>query len=240
MLITGASRGIGRATAILFAKEGYNIAINYNHSEIEATELANKLSSEGCHAISVQADVSDMNQVMDMVKRCESQFGSVDVLVNNAGIAQQKLFTEITADDWNRMFAVNVTGVFNCCKCVLPSMIRKHLGKIINVSSMWGISGASCEVHYSAAKAAVIGLTKALAREVGPSNIQVNCVAPGVIDTEMNVALNPDDLKSLCDETPLGRIGKPCEIAETILFLASTKADFITGQVLSVNGGLVI
>jgi 3-oxoacyl-[acyl-carrier protein] reductase len=240
VLITGASHGIGRAVAVLFAGADYNIAINYNRSEKEATELADMLCKEGHRAMVFKADVSDMNEVSGMVKRCETQFGSVDVLVNNAGIAQQKLFTDITTDDWNRMFAVDVTGVFNCCKCVLPSMIRLHSGKIINVSSMWGVCGASCEVHYSAAKAAVIGLTKALAKEVGPSNIQVNCVAPGVIDTSMNIKLNADDREALCEETPLGRFGTPEEIAHSILFLASDKADFITGQVLSVNGGFVI
>ncbi len=240
VLITGASRGIGRAAAILFAKEGFNVVINYNRSKTEADKLAEQINREGRLAIALKADVSDMNEVTDMVKRSEACFGSVDILINNAGIAQQKLFTDITSDDWNRMFAVDVTGVFNCCKCVLPSMIRNHTGKIINVSSMWGICGAACEVHYSAAKAAVIGLTKALAKEVGPSNIQVNCIAPGVIGTEMNSALNPGDIRSLCDETPLGRIGAPEEVAQTAVFLASNKADFITGQVISVNGGFVI
>jgi 3-oxoacyl-[acyl-carrier protein] reductase len=239
-IITGASHGIGSATAIIFARAGYSVAINYNRSEKEATQLADMLEREGHRAAPIKADVSDMDEVKSMVKYCEAKFGGVDVLVNNAGIAQQKLFTDITAEDWNRMFAVDVTGVFNCCKCVLPSMIRMHAGKIINVSSMWGICGASCEVHYSAAKAAVIGLTKALAKEVGPSNIQVNCVAPGVIDTEMNIKLDADDREALCEETPLGRFGTSDEIAHSILFLASDKANFITGQVISVNGGFVI
>lgn len=240
VLITGSSRGIGRAAAELFARNGYKTAINYYKSEDKALELAENLKSEGYCASVFKCDVSDLNQVQDMVKDCESKLGSIDVLINNAGIAQQKLFTDLTAEDWERMFSVDVTGVFNCCRSVLPSMIRRHSGKIINVSSIWGICGASCEVHYSAAKAAVIGLTKALAKEVGPSNIQVNCVAPGVIDTEMNGALSEDDKAALCDETPLGRFGTPYDIAQTMLFLASPAADFITGQVISPNGGFVI
>lgn len=240
VLITGASRGIGRATAVIFAKEGCNIAINYNNSEKEAAELAEDLKKNGVQAIAIKADVSDMHQVKNMTTEIETKFGQIDVLVNNAGIAQQKLFTDLTEEDWNRMFSVDVTGVFNCCRCVLPSMIRRHSGKIVNISSMWGVCGASCEVSYSAAKAAVIGLTKALAKEVGPSNIQVNCIAPGCVDTEMNSAFNEEDRKALCEETPLGRFGAPEEIAQSVLFLASEKADFITGQILGVNGGLVI
>lgn len=240
VLITGASRGIGRATAELFAKQGYNVAINYFNSEKAANELAESLRQSGAHAVAVKADVSDMQKVKCMISETEERFGEIDVLVNNAGIAQQKLFTELTADDWKRMFDVDVTGVFNCCRLTLPEMIKRHSGKIINISSMWGVCGASCEVSYSAAKAAVIGLTKALAKEVGPSNIQVNCIAPGVIDTEMNAAFNEDDRKALCEETPLGRFGTPDEIARSVLFLASENADFITGQVLGVNGGFVI
>lgn len=240
VLITGASRGIGRAAAELFAREGYGVAINYNNSEDAAQSLVNAISAKGAHAAAFKADISDIEQVRSMLKLCVTEFGQIDVLINNAGIAQQKLFTDLTVKDWNRMFAVDVTGVFNCCRLALPAMIARHSGKIINVSSIWGICGASCEVHYSAAKAAVIGLTKALAKEVGPSNIQVNCVAPGVINTEMNSALTSDDKDALCDETPLGRFGTPEDIAAAMLFLASPAADFITGQVLSPNGGFVI
>lgn len=240
VLITGASRGIGRAAAELFAREGYGVAINYNNSADAAQSLANTLRGKGAHAVAFKADVSDMEQVRIMVEHCEAEFGHIDVLINNAGIAQQKLFTDLTTEDWNRMFAVDVTGVFNCCRLVLPSMIGRHSGKIINVSSIWGICGASCEVHYSAAKAAVIGLTKALAKEVGPSNIQVNCIAPGIIGTQMNAALTPADQVALCDETPLGRFGSPDDIAAAMLFFASHAADFITGQILSPNGGFVI
>ena len=175
-----------------------------------------------------------------MFAQVKSAFGSVEVLVNNAGIAQQKLFTDITEQDWNKMFDVDVKGVFHCCQCALPDMIHGKAGKIINISSMWGQVGASCEVHYSAAKAAVIGLTQALAKEVGPSHIQVNCIAPGVIDTEMNGHLDARTIDELKDETPLGVIGTTKDIANAVLFLASEKADFITGQVLGVNGGMII
>lgn len=240
VLITGASRGIGKATAIAFARAGYFVIINYNKSKESAIELQKELTDENLKSTTYQADVSDYDKVLEMVNYCEENFGAIDVLVNNAGIAQQKLFTDLTKDDWKRMMSVDLDGVFNCCRLVLPKMISRHSGKIINLSSIWGISGASCEVHYSAAKAAVIGLTKALAKEVGPSNITVNAVAPGCIDTEMNSNISEDIKKELCEETPLCRFGSPNDIANAILFLASPAADFITGQILSPNGGFVI
>ena len=166
--------------------------------------------------------------------------GPVDVLVNNAGIAQQKLFTDVTEEDWRRVFAVDVDGVFRCCQCALPHMIHEKAGSIVNISSMWGQVGASCEVAYSAAKAAVIGLTKALAQELGPSHIRVNCVCPGVIDTEMNAALGADTMDALREETPLGRIGAPEDVAAAVSFLAGEESSFVTGQILGVNGGFVI
>ena len=166
-------------------------------------------------------------------------FGSADILINNAGIAQQKLFTDITDDDFTRMFDINVRGVFNCCRAALPYMIHKKHGRIINISSMWGVCGASCEVHYSASKAAVIGMTKALAKEVGPSGITVNCIAPGLIDTPMNANLSKETINELCEETPVGRIGTPEDIANAALFLASDSSSFITGQVLGVDGGFI-
>ena len=175
-----------------------------------------------------------------MVDKINSRFGGVDVLVNNAAVAQIKLFSDITSDDWDNIFNVNVKGMFNCTKAVLPYMIHQKHGKIVNISSIWGITGASCEVHYSASKAAVIGLTKALAKELGPSGIQVNCVAPGVVNTDMNAELSKEDIEQIADETPLGVIGNASDIANTVCFLASDKADFITGQVISPNGGLVI
>lgn len=240
VLITGASRGIGKAIAQLFAANGYHVAVNYHQSHKEAFALVEELSAHHQTAFAVHADVGDPQQVCDMVRQVEDQFGSIDVLINNAGIAQQKLFTDLTEADWNRMFDVNVKGIFHCCQAVLPQMITAKKGKIINIASIWGICGASCEVHYSAAKAAVIGFTKALAKEVGPSNIQVNCVAPGLIQTDMNAHLTRDELKEILSQIPLQRLGQPNEIAESCLFLASDRADYITGQVISLNGGWII
>ncbi len=239
-LITGATRGIGNEIAKMFAIDGYNVVINYLNSEETAENLCRQLYEKGYNAMKVKADVSNREEVEMMIKTVQNKFGDIDVLVNNAGIAQQKLFTEISNLDWDRIFDVNVKGVFNCSQMVLPKMIQNKKGKIINISSMWGLTGASCEVHYSASKAAVIGLTKALAKEVGPSNIQVNCVAPGVINTDMNADLNNQDIEDIKEQTPLGMIGSVKDIAETVLFLASDKANFITGQIISPNGGMVI
>ncbi len=236
-LITGASRGIGRAAALRLAEDGFRVIVNYHTSKGEAESLLDELNARnfsGCTA--VQADVSNRAQVEKMFVLA----GGVDVLVNNAGIAQQKLFTDLTEQDWDRMFDVDVKGFFHCCQCALPYMIHRKRGKIINISSMWGQVGASCEVHYSAAKAAVIGLTKALAKEVGPSGIQVNCVAPGVITTEMNAQLDESTLCALKEDTPLGVIGTAEDIAAAVSFLAGENSRFITGQVLGVNGGMII
>ena len=235
-VITGSARGIGAATAALFADSGYNVVINYNTSEKEAFELKEKLGEK---AIAVQADVSKPEEAKRLIKTAEETFGGVDVLVNNAGIAQQKLFTDITQADYDRMFDCNVRSVFNCCQSVLPLMIHKKYGRIINISSMWGVAGASCEVHYSASKAAVIGMTKALAREVAPSGITVNCIAPGVIDTPMNRCFGEDVLKELAEETPVGRLGTAEDVARAILFLADEKSGFITGQILGVDGAFI-
>lgn len=240
VLITGASRGIGRAYARLFANEGFNVAINYFSSEAEAKKLEAELSGHGSKALAVKADVSDSAQVKKMIDIVAKELGAVDILVNNAGISLQKLFTDVPEDEADKLFDINVKGALYCTQLVLPSMIRKKQGKIINISSIWGITGASCEVHYSASKAALIGFTKALAKEVGPSNIQVNCVAPGVIDTDMNSLLNSETIDELKESTPLGRMGTAEEIAHLVLYLASQKADFITGQVISPNGGFVI
>lgn len=240
VLITGASRGIGKATARIFAERKYNIVINYLRAEKAALSLHRELTELGCSCIVYKADVADSAQVNRMVKHTLSQFGRIDVLVNNAGISQQKLVTDITDEDFERMIDVNLRGTFNCCRAVLPSMINRKSGAIINISSIWGITGASCEVHYSAAKAGIIGLTKSLAKEVGPSGIRVNCVAPGVIETDMNANLSESDKATLADCTPLLRLGTPEEVAGVICFLASDKASFITGQVISPNGGFLI
>lgn len=237
-LITGASRGIGSAVARRLAWDGFRVIINYLHSEAAAKELAeeiNRAYGGGCAEI-FRADVADREQVARMF----ASVGGVDVLVNNAGVAQQKLFTDLTEQDWDRLFDVDVKGVFHCCSCALPYMIHSKRGKIVNISSMWGQVGASCEVHYSAAKAAVIGLTKALAKEVGPSGIQVNCVAPGVIQTEMNAHLSESALDALREETPLETLGTAEDIAAAVSFLCGEESAFITGQVFGVNGGLVI
>ena len=235
VLITGGSRGIGAATARRFAAAGYRVAINYNRSEREALKLAEELGGTA-----VRADVGDPDQVQAMVDNVLDKFCQLDILVCNAGIAQQKLFGDLTNEDWKRIFTVNVEGVFYTIRAALPHMLHRKEGRIVTVSSMWGQVGGSCEVAYSASKAAVIGLTKALAKEIGPSGITVNCVAPGVIATEMNAGLSTEDLEALRNETPLESIGKPEDVAESIFFLASDAARFITGQTLAPNGGLII
>lgn len=240
VLITGASRGIGACTAALFASKGWRVALHYHRSEGKALALAEALQSQGHEVLPVRGDIADSAQVNEMVQRVLDKFGRLDVLINNAGIAEQKLFTDITDADWERMLHINLSGAFYASRAVLPVMIRRKSGRILNVSSIWGMVGASCEVHYSAAKAGLIGLTKALAQEVAPSGIQVNCVAPGVIRTDMTAGFSPEELSELAESTPLGRLGEPEDIARTLLFLASPEAEFITGQVISPNGGFVI
>lgn len=240
VLVTGASGGIGGAAAVLFAAQGCRVALHYHRSKEKCESVLRQIRQAGGEAAPFCADVSDDGQVKAMFEQIAHTYGGVDILVNNAGIAQQKLFCDITPAEWDGMFAVHVGGAANCCRHAVPYMVSQKQGKIINISSVWGMCGASCEVHYSAAKAAVIGMTRALAKELGPSGIQVNCVAPGVIATEMIAGLDEEDLEDLRGQTPLGRIGSPRDAAECILFLASEKADFITGQVLSPNGGFVI
>lgn len=240
-LITGASRGIGRAAAVEFARRGYRLVLNYRSAEEEARLLERELrEGYGTQVLLCRADVADDEEVRGMAEAGRRAFGPMDVLVCNAGIAAQRLFTDITPEEWEGMMAVHVGGAYHCIRHLLPDMVRAKAGKIILVSSMWGQVGASCEVHYSTAKAALIGMTKALAKEVGPSHIQVNCVAPGAIDTDMNAGLEESARRELMEETPLGRLGTPEEVAAAIAFLASPAADFITGQVLGVNGGFVV
>ncbi len=228
--ITGGTGGIGAATAKLFSEKGYRVAVSFSSNQ----NRANSFQTENPHILVLQGDVSVSAQVEAIV----NQIGAVDILINNAGIAQQKLFDTITEAEWDNMFDVHVKGTYLCTKAVLPHMIHQKEGSIINVSSIWGLTGASCEVHYSAAKGALIAMTKALAKELGPSNIRVNCVAPGVIDTEMCKHLTPGDRDALCDETPLGRLGTPQDVARAIFYLAT--AEFMTGQIISPNGGIVI
>ena len=240
VLITGASRGIGAATARLFAQKGWAVAVNYRNSREAAEELVSEIRKNGGTALAIPADVGDPEQVEALFQTAERELGQIEALINNAGIAQQKLFTDLTDQDWDELFRVDVKGVFLCCRRALPAMIRRHRGVIVNISSMWGQVGACCEVHYSAAKAAVIGLTRALAKEVGPSGIRVNCIAPGVIQTEMNGNLTPETLEALKEETPLELLGDPADVAKAAWFLTSEDSAFITGQVLGVNGGMVI
>lgn len=239
-VVTGGASGIGEATVRRLCADGFKVVINYFSSEAKAEALASELSFKGFDVITAKADVSDSGEVNEMIKKVAIDFGTPHILVNNSGIAQQKLFTDITDDDWNRMINTNLTGVFNCSRAVLPFMIHEKSGKIINISSMWGQVGASCEVHYSAAKAGVIGLTKALAQEIAPSGITVNCVAPGAVATKMMASFSREDIDALCHEIPLMRLGRPDEIAAAVSFFASDGADYITGQILGVNGGMVI
>lgn len=240
VIITGASRGIGAACARLFAQKGWAVAVNYRNSREKAEALTSDICREGGVALAIPADIGNAADVERLFSTAEKELGTVEALINNAGIAQQKLFTDLTEEEWDELFRVDVKGVFLCCRRALPAMIRRQKGCIVNISSMWGQVGASCEVHYSAAKAAVIGLTKALAKEAGPSGIRVNCIAPGVIQTEMNRHLSPEVLEELREETPLEVLGTPEDVAKSALFLCSPQSSFITGQVLGVNGGMVI
>lgn len=237
-IITGGTRGIGRAVAIKFYELGYNIALVYNNNEENANKFCSAFDTD--RVLLIKADVSSFDEMQKMGRDVISKFKRVDVLVNNAGISEQKMINDITESDWDNMFSVNVKGAFNCTKAVLHNMIHNKSGRIINISSMWGITGASCEVHYSASKAALIGFTKSLAKELGPSGITVNCVAPGLIETDMNSSFSKDIINEIVNETPVMRIGTGKDVAESVAFLASDDAEFITGQVLSVNGGLVI
>jgi len=239
-VITGASKGIGREIALLFAKQGYNTIINYNSSEKEANDLKKEIDSFGGRSVVFKADISDFSEAKALIGCAVDTFGSVDVLVNNAGIAQIKLFTDISEEDWTKMVSTNLTGVFNCCRHAVVQMLKQHSGSIINISSMWGQVGASCEVHYSAVKGGVIAMTKALAKELGLSGIRVNCICPGVIMTDMMKDFSKEDLDLIKEEIPLNKFGTPADIAKTTLFLSSEEAGYITGQVIGINGGMVI
>lgn len=231
-IVTGGARGIGEAITRKLYSMGYNVLVNYNTSEEKALKLKEELGVE-----IYKADVSDYNQVKAMVDYCVDTYGQIDLIVNNAGISSIKPFLDINEDEWDRLIAVNLKSVYNCSKNVLEYMINRKEGNIINISSMWGMVGASCEVHYSTSKAGIIGFTKALAKEFGPSNIRVNCISPGVIASDMN---NNIELDELIEETPLGIIGQGNDVAEMVVYLDSDKARFITGQNFAVNGGLIM
>lgn len=234
VLITGGSRGIGKAMVELFSKNGYKVAFTYKNSKDEAMEIEKSFG-----ALAIRADSEKYDDIISAVRVANENNGEVDILINNAAISSVSLITDVSLDEWNRVMNTSVTGAFLFSKCVLPQMIRKKWGRIINISSMWGIVGASCEVHYSTAKAALIGFTKALAKEVGPSGITVNAIAPGVVRTDMNSAFSDEDMKALCDETPVGRIAEPYEIARAALYLASEDSGFITGDVMNISGGFI-
>lgn len=234
-VVTGAAGGIGEAVVRRLAQDGCQVWACYYRSKEKALRLYAGLSC----VEPVFLDVRDFPAVEETLRSIENTSGGIDILVNNAGIAQQKLFTDLTDEDWREMTDTDLGGVFACCRAALPGMIRRKWGRIINISSMWGQSGGSCEVHYSAAKAGVIGLTKALAKETALSGVTVNCVSPGAVDTAMMAPFSEEDRKALCEEIPMGRLGTPQEVAAAVAFLASPDASYITAQVLGVNGGIV-
>ena len=240
VIVTGSSKGIGAAAAIRFAQKGYNVVINYNESYESANILCRSLISNGYSVITQKANVANKLEVDLMIKETLYKFGRIDVMVNNAGIAYQGMITDTDEIDFDKIIDVDLKGVFNCCKAVTPVMVNQKYGRIINISSMWGQVGASCEVAYSAAKAGVIGLTKALAKELAPSGITVNAIAPGIIETNMNSNLSVDELNEFVKEIPISRMGSADEIAAAIYFLSSDDAEYITGQVLGINGGYVV
>ena len=239
-LVTGSSRGIGRAVARELAHQGWAVGINYLHREDKAQELVEELTAAGCQAAAFQADVADGAAVASMVKELGETFSPVELVVNNAGVAGQSLFQDISDEMWNRYLAVNLGGARNTIKAALPHMISEKRGCIVNISSIWGQRGASCEVAYACTKAGIIALTRSLAMELAPSGIRVNCVAPGVINTDMVQVLGQETLDELAKETPLGRLGTPEDIAYAVSFFASERAGFITGPVLTADGGFIV
>ena len=235
VLITGGTRGIGRAMVEAFCKKGYNVAFTYKQSFMAAEELSKTFG-----ALAIKADSENENEILKAVEITAEKYGNVDILINNAAVSSFSMINDITLDEWRRTFAINVDAAFLYTKAVIPGMVSNKRGRIINISSMWGEVGSSCEVHYSASKAALIGMSKALAKELGPSGITVNCIAPGVINTEMNSKIESDVMAELIDETPLMRIGTVEDVAAAALFLASDGASFITGDVMNISGGYVI
>ena len=235
ILVTGGSRGIGADIVKTLAKDGYQVILNYNKSEREAQRIQEELSIANINIDIYKADVSNHIEVTKMINFCINKYHKIDVLINNAGITQTKMFTDITDNDWNNMIQTNLTSAFYSIKDVLPSMIHNKDGLIINISSIWGQIGASCETHYAVSKAGLDAMTKSLAKELGPSNIRVNSIAPGIIDTDMNSHLSKEELESITDEIPLNKIGNPNAISKCVEWLIHD--DYTTGQVISINGG---
>ena len=240
VLITGSSRGIGSAIAKALAKENYNIVINYKENEIEAKKVFEEIKTYNSNVLMIQADIRKTTEVENMFNEIEKNFENVDILINNAGIASVRFFQDITEEEWEDIFNVNVHGSYRCIKRAIPSMINNRYGKIIGISSIWGVTGGALEAHYSATKGAIISMNKALAKELGYSGITVNTVAPGGVDTDMLKDIPKESIDEYCSEFPLQRLAKPEEIADVVKFLISKEASYITGHVLNVNGGAFI
>lgn len=238
-LVTGAAKGIGAAIVKKLCEDGFTVAVNYLKSEQSVNSLCSELTLAGYDVFSVRADVSSSEDVKRMFSLIREKTGGVDVLINNAGVSLWGLFQDVSDDMWNEITDINLKGTFNCCREALPFMINKGCGRIVNISSVWGQTGASCEAVYSASKAGIIGLTKALAKETALSGITVNCVCPGVIDTDMMNRFSDDEKKDICEEIPMGRMGSPEEVAAAVSFFVGDSASYVTGQILGVNGGTV-
>lgn len=238
VVVTGGSRGIGAEIVKKLAGDNYRVILNYNKSENEAKKVKEDLQKNNINIEIFKADVSKREEVKELIDFVINKFGKIDVLINNAGISQAKLFTDLTDEDWNNMIQTNLTSVFYCTQEAIKNMISRKEGLIINISSIWGVTGSSCEVHYSVAKAGIDGMTKALAKEVGPSNIRVNSIAPGIIDTDMNKAYTDEEIKDIIEDIPLNKIGKKVDIARCVEWLIED--EYTTGQVISINGGWLI
>ena len=235
ILITGGARGIGKAIVYELAKSNYNIILNYNSSQKEAEQIEEELTKQGCKVDIYKADITKKEEVQKMIEYTIEKYKKVDVLINNAGISQIKTFAELTEEDWDKMIDTNLKSIFYTSKAVLSTMLHEQNGLILNISSIWGVIGASCEVHYSTAKAGMNGFTKALAKELGPSNIRVNAIAPGIIDTNMNANLSKEEVEQIKESIPLERIGKPEQIAKAVKWLIED--EYTTGQIISIDGG---
>ena len=235
IVITGGARGIGKAIVYELAKSNYNIILNYNSSQKEAEQIKEELTKQGCKVDIYKADITKKEEVQKMIEYTIEKYKKVDVLINNAGISQIKTFAELTEEDWDKMIDTNLKSIFYTSKAVLSTMLHEQNGLILNISSIWGVIGASCEVHYSTAKAGMNGFTKALAKELGPSNIRVNAIAPGIIDTNMNANLNKEEVEQIKESIPLERIGKPEQIAKAVKWLIED--EYTTGQIISIDGG---